>query len=224
MPWCAIPFEDSRIVKLASHFNIKGVPALVLLDEENELITVDGRIVLSNDPEGKHFPWQSGTVDELNEDNASLLNDGPCIVVFTGGDNELLSKALSSLSDTARVYNVEQKKRRDSSNPLPHLNFFYEGPASREVADQLKSFIFGSGLLGLEVPQKSVTLLDIPEQRVYSRDNEAAVDCLMCTSKTRSLHQLVEDFKNNRLPFVPLQNCNMAASTDNTNNNTSQNW
>jgi len=58
MPWLALPFEDrARKEKLSKKFQVKGIPTLVLLKSNGDLITLDGRSAVSGDPTGTNFPW-----------------------------------------------------------------------------------------------------------------------------------------------------------------------
>jgi thiol-disulfide isomerase/thioredoxin len=43
MPWLALPFGDSHKAKLASKFHVSGIPKLVIIDENGNLITENGR-------------------------------------------------------------------------------------------------------------------------------------------------------------------------------------
>lgn len=58
MPWLALPFEDREAAAaLGNQFQVAGYPTLVLLDEQGELITADGRGAI----EGKGargYPWK----------------------------------------------------------------------------------------------------------------------------------------------------------------------
>jgi len=44
---------------------VRGIPSLVILDSEGELITTDGRAAVSKDPEGANFPWRPKTVEQV---------------------------------------------------------------------------------------------------------------------------------------------------------------
>jgi len=64
MPWLALPYADrKRKTALSKKFKVRGIPTLVLLDGEGNLISKDGRGLLTEDPEG--FPWPQKTFDEL---------------------------------------------------------------------------------------------------------------------------------------------------------------
>lgn len=66
MPWLALPFADREIkAKLSKKFKVQGIPMLVLLDGDGNLITTDGRSAISSDPSGASFPWKPKSVNEL---------------------------------------------------------------------------------------------------------------------------------------------------------------
>lgn len=53
MPWLRIPFnQEERRRKLASAFDVQAIPTLVILDSRDNIITLDGRTELIEDPEG----------------------------------------------------------------------------------------------------------------------------------------------------------------------------
>ena len=65
MPWSALPFE-ARTEKeaLSAKYGVRGIPTLVLVDENGETITKDGRAAVSGDPTGEAFPWKPKTLKE----------------------------------------------------------------------------------------------------------------------------------------------------------------
>jgi nucleoredoxin len=63
MKWLALPFEDRAAkAKLAGKFGVQGIPTLVLLDENGDTITRDGRdVVMETLAEG--YPWKPKPLD-----------------------------------------------------------------------------------------------------------------------------------------------------------------
>lgn len=59
MPWLGLPYDlRDKKEALSKKFKVQGIPTLVFLDSNTgELITASGRQVVSDDPEGKDFPW-----------------------------------------------------------------------------------------------------------------------------------------------------------------------
>jgi len=65
MPWLTLPYSDrDRKEALSKKFKVQGIPTLVILDENGETITVDGREAVGNDPAGEKFPWAPPTFAE----------------------------------------------------------------------------------------------------------------------------------------------------------------
>jgi len=84
MPWSAVPFTDrERKDALNKHFKVQGIPTMVIVDTEGNLINKDGRDAVMNDPEGAKFPWLPAT----KEEKAKMLVDalGQELVGKAGG-------------------------------------------------------------------------------------------------------------------------------------------
>lgn len=53
MPWLRIPFtHEERRKKLAIALDVQAIPTLVILDPRDNIITLEGRAELLEDPEG----------------------------------------------------------------------------------------------------------------------------------------------------------------------------
>jgi nucleoredoxin len=58
MPWATLPFQDSRVKMLAEEFGLKGIPTLVILDNNGAVVNLEGRAAVGGDPSGARFPWK----------------------------------------------------------------------------------------------------------------------------------------------------------------------
>ncbi|KFM62101.1 Nucleoredoxin, partial [Stegodyphus mimosarum] len=59
MPWLAVPYnEEKRRKELAYLYGVGGIPCLIILDENNHVITKEGRMEVNEDPDGEDFPWR----------------------------------------------------------------------------------------------------------------------------------------------------------------------
>jgi len=66
MPWIALPYSDrDRKEALSKKYKVQGIPTVVILDGEGNVITKDGRAAISNDPEGEEFPWKPKSLMEI---------------------------------------------------------------------------------------------------------------------------------------------------------------
>jgi len=63
MPWLALPYAERTLKeKLSQKYKVSGIPTLVLLDGQGELITTKGR---SKVDDVEAFPWPNKTLKEL---------------------------------------------------------------------------------------------------------------------------------------------------------------
>jgi nucleoredoxin len=75
-PWdLAFPFGSVTISQLGEHFQVGGIPTLLVLDKSGQLITSDGREGVETHPDASGFPWRLPTLSEIlaSMDDGSLL-------------------------------------------------------------------------------------------------------------------------------------------------------
>jgi nucleoredoxin len=66
MTFHALPFsEREKKADLSSKFGVRGIPTLIFLDENGEILTKDGRSIVNDDPEGASEFWGSWVVGWL---------------------------------------------------------------------------------------------------------------------------------------------------------------
>ena len=123
MPWLAIPFDDPRKKTLARLFDVSGIPTLILLDEEGNVITTQGRGAVTSDPDGKEFPWHPKPVNELTGGTAGEINDFPSLIWFTDGEPENMEEAKAVLYPIAEEYIADHKAKQQDCE----IRFFYSG-------------------------------------------------------------------------------------------------
>ncbi|VGO20378.1 thioredoxin family protein [Pontiella sulfatireligans] len=58
MPWLALPFGDSHKKELAEKFHVSGIPKLVIIDPQGNLITEDGRRDVSGHGDDAYAQWK----------------------------------------------------------------------------------------------------------------------------------------------------------------------
>ncbi|CAN1824711.1 Probable nucleoredoxin 2 [Linum perenne] len=64
MPWLALPFGDPNIKTLAKHFDVQGIPCLVILGPDGKTITTNGRSLI-NLYQDSAFPFTESKVEML---------------------------------------------------------------------------------------------------------------------------------------------------------------
>ena len=57
MPWKAVPFGDERVGKLKSQFNVTGIPKLVVLGKDGNVVSENGRMDVANLGVGALKKW-----------------------------------------------------------------------------------------------------------------------------------------------------------------------
>ena len=73
MPWPALEYSNRDLkAKLSSTFNVNGIPTLVILDENDNIVTVNGRAAVARDPDGAGFPWKPKDLQRLDEDTVEV--------------------------------------------------------------------------------------------------------------------------------------------------------
>ncbi|KAM3724149.1 Nucleoredoxin [Dirofilaria immitis] len=117
MPWLAFPYDPQKTTQLTRLYSVNGIPAFLLLDEENHLITRHGRNVLLNDPYGSLFPWGPLPLYELNENTLCRLRDEPSLVLFTEGSPDDVTFSIEVLRTTAEsLFRERQESMKRSSS------------------------------------------------------------------------------------------------------------
>jgi len=70
-PWLALPFSDrEKKDQLSKKFKVQGIPSVVVLGPDGELITTDGRSAMSKDTKGLNMPlgWKPKTFKDIFDD------------------------------------------------------------------------------------------------------------------------------------------------------------
>lgn len=187
MPWLAIPFGDARKTSLSRYFDVSGIPTLVILDKDCKTITAQGRSAISNDPDGKEFPWHPKAVNELKGSTAGEINETASLVWFTDGKSDSVKMAEESLLSVAKEY-ISQWKESDEP---PKMFFFYTGMEDDdEIATSLRQFA--------QLPETNplLAIVDIPEQKVYTMDGDLTAD---------KVRDFVDKFFKNKLDAKELR-------------------
>ncbi|GLI67800.1 hypothetical protein VaNZ11_012088 [Volvox africanus] len=88
MTWPALSFSDKeRNHELSQRYEVEGIPALVVLDEEFNIITTEGVGAVRSDPTGSHFPWRPQPMERLSERQIDSINKGPMLLLVANADD-----------------------------------------------------------------------------------------------------------------------------------------
>ncbi|RDX96347.1 RNA pseudouridine synthase 2, chloroplastic, partial [Mucuna pruriens] len=88
MPWLALPFGDPEIKNLVRHFNVQGVPWLVIIGPDGKTITVHGRSLINLYQENA-YPFTSAKVEELEKQLEEEAKGLPTLVYHEGHRHDL---------------------------------------------------------------------------------------------------------------------------------------
>lgn len=108
MPWRAIPYARRDLKEaLSSHFEIEGIPSLVVLDApdadgERAVINTNAVGLVMKDETGANFPWPKPLVGDLDED-ADDINVSPSIVALMEKAEEHWDAVEEALTEAAKV-------------------------------------------------------------------------------------------------------------------------
>ncbi|XP_012287386.1 nucleoredoxin [Orussus abietinus] len=188
MPWLRIPFaQEERRQRLARALDVQAIPTLVILDPKDNIITLEGRAELLEDPEGLNFPWTNQLVNILTEKYATSLHDAPAIILFVEGDDCEIYFGEGVLLPAAEVYRRDQPDYDPNYDDPDGMLQFYIA-LDGETSDILREFV------GLDDAVPLLTAIDIPRgvYAVMEDGAEITVD---------SVQQFVDGFRNNKLPM-----------------------
>lgn len=184
MPWLAIPYaEEKKRKEAAQLLGVKGIPTLVVLDENDEVLTRDGRYEVVEDPDGNNFPWRPNLVQELTAKHSSRLNEDPFLIIFTDGNEKELEQAKAILLPVAQEM---------ATKHLDRLWFYVGGET--DICDLLRE----EALLEDEVPLLVILDTANKEKFVFEEDVELTEDIV---------RDFVLSYLNGELQPQPFREC-----------------
>jgi nucleoredoxin len=102
--WLAIPWSSSKQrSELDSHFEVSGIPCLVIVDENGRVINKNARAAIESDPTGEGFPWAPPAVGDLASPEG--INEAASVCVFMEGVGlEQRKYLLSQMEEVSKKY------------------------------------------------------------------------------------------------------------------------
>ena len=58
MPWTAVPYGDHRISNLKQKYGITGIPTLVIINKNGDIVSMEGRSDVQTDSNGALESWR----------------------------------------------------------------------------------------------------------------------------------------------------------------------
>ncbi|KAG8520139.1 Nucleoredoxin [Galemys pyrenaicus] len=141
--------------------SLAGIPTLIVLDPQGEVITRQGRVEVLNDEDCREFPWHPKPVLELSDSNAVQLNEGPCLVLFVDSEDDGESEAAKQLIQPIAEKIIAKYKAKEEEAPLL---FFVAG--EDDMTDSLRDYT------NLPEAAPLLTILDMSARAKYVMDVE----------------------------------------------------
>ncbi|KAI6655621.1 Nucleoredoxin-like [Oopsacas minuta] len=119
MPWKSANYADANKLgpKIARRFGVKGIPTLVLMDKNLEVINQNARSFIEHDEKFENFPWSANICTTLNsEKDFAYLVSHPA-VLYTVSDESKFNEAMQILDAVSKKFIAN--KPRDAI-----INFF----------------------------------------------------------------------------------------------------
>eukprot|EP00931_Biecheleriopsis_adriatica_P099575 TRINITY_DN741_c0_g1_i6.p1 TRINITY_DN741_c0_g1~~TRINITY_DN741_c0_g1_i6.p1 ORF type:complete len:417 (+),score=115.40 TRINITY_DN741_c0_g1_i6:109-1359(+) len=156
-PWLALDYTDRSLKeKLSNAFGVSGIPSLVILDAELNLVTKDGRAAVSADPEGTELPWHPKPVSDLKSGPGSI-NEVPTFLLFCEKSDASQQKAFIEAMEPLAKKFLAKAKEADGD---PEVAFMMV--TGGELAGRIR------GMVGLpESGDTRMVLMDIPDEGGY---------------------------------------------------------
>lgn len=85
MPWVAIPYADeARRKELMTALDVRGSPALVIVDRDGTVLNPKGQFLPHTDPTGAQFPWAPRPVKDLTAERSLFATAVSFLVLLEG--------------------------------------------------------------------------------------------------------------------------------------------
>lgn len=165
--WLAIPWANSaQRGELDSLFSVSGIPCLVIVDENGQVVNKNARGAVGGDSTGDAFPWAPPAVGDLAQPEG--LNETPSVCVLMEGLAPEEQKAIcSQMEQVSERYVAAGKAKGDE----PQFLFFSactgSGPAPR-----IRSMC---SIPSDSAPQASMILLDIGDNGGFYKSDATEI-------------------------------------------------
>jgi len=190
MPWLAIPYEDrKRKTDLSQKFNVTGIPCLVILDPDLNVINSNARLRAQHDTEGADFPWGPKPLINLDDDPTNI-NDYPSIF-FVKGD--MPDDAAAAVKDELKKLGQEYIDKAKQAKEEQEFMFFYSEKKGGKISSQL------IGAMDLSDSNNGMLILiDIPDQGKFHLSVHGV-------PKREHVQLLLDGYKSKSMNFSQLQ-------------------
>jgi len=135
MPWLALPYDRRKAKStLSSMFDVSGIPSLVVVDADGEIINKSARGPASAADAAATFPWPYKPMEDISqgvEANGFDINEKAAILVLCDGAAKDVSDAVAK--DLLMVAEDIQAKGKASDDNEPEFIVFHGSATSGPV-------------------------------------------------------------------------------------------
>jgi len=190
MPWLALDYSlRAEKDELSKHFGIEGIPSVIIVDKDGNVINKDGRAAIAGDPIGAKFPWHPAPVGTVASD-VECVNETPTVIAFCEGDAAAQSAAEAAMTPISK----RAKDAAKAAGEDPEMCFLV-CTESGDIPSRLRSMM---GMPEDQVGAPKLMLLDIPDKGGFYVGPEGPVS-------TEAVQKLIADYKDKKLERKQLQ-------------------
>jgi len=176
MPWACLPFSDrDRKKALSDHFEVEGIPTLVILDENLKIITDSAVGTVSADPEAKKFPWKAELVNDIDE-SAEGIDSKPALVVMQDLVDEKEKEANLAVLKALATEQAEKTAAADAAKGSKAPNCF-------DAAGEESFAFFSAGQTGGRLRDR------VADECRMKKDEKKTQVVLLCIHKSGGFYE-----------------------------------
>lgn len=173
MPWLALPLNDPRNAKLSSRFEVEGLPTLVIVDPDGNVVNKSARGCITSDPTGSRFPYYPEPIEDLSDGVESFgvdINTKPALVLLMENSDD---SDQSDAKEALLGFGERLAKAKAATPEGPEMIFFYAFKPS-QMASRIRELC---KLPRVEVAEDpTMILLNIPDRGGYYKSDDTDVN------------------------------------------------
>merc|ERR1712025_1408622 len=171
MPWLALPFSNrDGKADLSGLFGVRGIPSLVVLDADRNIINKSARGSRDGDPE---------PLNDVNKVTDGLSED-VCVIAFLDGATAAEAEAKKAdLEAVAKKYYAAARSKKAD----PEFRFFYSTTKTGQISSQIRR------MTGVADGSKTIILNLSDDGAFYLAEKEGAVEELLSGFKSKKLER-----------------------------------
>lgn len=180
MPWLALPFSNrDGKADLSGLFGVRGIPSLVVLDADRNIINKSARGSRDGDPEGLKFPWYPEPLNDVNKVTDGLSEDVSVIAFLDGATAAEAEAKKADLEAVAKKYYAAARSKKAD----PEFRFFYSTTKTGQISSQIRR------MTGVADGSKTIILNLSDDGAFYLAEKEGAVEELLSGFKSKKLER-----------------------------------